>query len=326
MKNLLFDVGPNAGFLAERKRRADLDAGRAETQRFGQLADGAVRTREPEGQFQFTDFFQLHHVARAVNGFALGVQLHRPARRRVVTTGGFALDDEAVDLAAGFARERHGQRGRGDDAEEIRTFQRRGLATAKCRRVKGGMKFLAGQRAFDVNFQLDGFAARQPVQHTGDGAGNARAHQHIIHARKHRAENRGQRGELEFFQKVDADQSRVAFLGQKHFRKIGRDGQRHKIRAGRQAGQRREFEGRVGGLAAEDEIVRENFGGHAGHGKVFQRVAYPAIEIADLQPADENGGERGAGDHAQLAGLRNRARQVPVRDACAHSALDDLWM
>ena len=164
------------------------------------------------------------------------------------------------------------------------------------------MIFFAGQRAFDINFQLDGFAARQPVQHAGNGARNARAHQHIIHARKHRAENRGQRWELDFFQKVDADQAGVTFLGEKNFREICRDRQRHEIRAEFEAGQRRELEGRVGGLAAGDEIVREDFGRDAGHGEMFERVAHLAVGVAGLQPPGENRAERGAGNNSKLAG------------------------
>ena len=95
----------------------------------------------------------------------------------------------------------------------------------------------------------------------------------------------------------------MAFFGEENFHKIRRDGQRHKIRAGLQAGQRREFEGRVGGLAAGDEIIRQHFGRDAGHGEFFERVTHLAVGIADLQPPDENGGESGAGNDAQLAGL-----------------------
>jgi len=203
---------------------------------------------------------------------------------------------------------------------------RGGASAAKSRRVELGMKFLAGQPALDVNFQLDGFAARQPIQHAGNGAGNAGTHQHIIHAREHRAKNRGQRGELDFFEEVDANQAGVAFLREKNLHEIGRDGQRHKIRSGLQAGQWREFEGCMGGLAAGDEIIRENFGGDAGHGKFFKRVAHLAAGIAGLQPPDKDAGKRGAGNNAQLTGLGNCAGQPPIGDTCAHAALDDLWM
>ena len=184
------------------------------------------------------------------------------------------------------------------------------------------MKLFAGQPAFDVHFQLDRFPSRQPVEHAGDGARDARAHQHIIHAREHRAENRRQRGELDFFQKVDADRSVMSLFGKKYFREIGRHGERHVIRAGLQTGQRRELEGRIGGLAAGDEIIFENFDGHARHGEMFEGVAHLAVGIAVLQPPGKNAGERGAGNNAQLAGLG----QTPVGNSCAHSALDDLWM
>ena len=111
----------------------------------------------------------------------------------------------------------------------------RGRAAAKRHRVKRGVEFFAGQRAFDINLQRDGFAAGKLVQHAGNGPGNARAHQHIIHAREHRAEDGRQRGKLDFFQEVNADHAGVAFLGKKNFRKICGHGQRHKVWTGIQA-------------------------------------------------------------------------------------------
>ena len=144
-----------------------------------------------------------------------------------MSAGGVALDDEAVHVSAGFSGQRHGERGRGDDAEELRTFDNRERAVAEGARVERGKEFFAGQRADDINFQLGRFAVRQPVQRAGNGARNAGAHEHVIHVGEHRAVKRGQGGQLDFFEKIDADQSVVAFLGQEHFHEVGHHRQFH---------------------------------------------------------------------------------------------------
>ena len=58
------------------------------------------------------------------------------------------------------------------------------LPPQKAARVKVRKKFFAGQRAFDVNFQLHRLALGQPVEHAGNAARDARSHQHVIHARR----------------------------------------------------------------------------------------------------------------------------------------------
>ena len=185
------------------------------------------------------------------------------------------------------------------------------------------MKFLAGQRAFDVNFQFHRLALRELVHHAGNRARNARAHQHVIHAGEHRAENRGQGGQLDFFQEVDADESGVAFLREKHFHEIRQHGQRDEVRAGIDRGHGHGLERRVVRLAAGNEIIRHHAGRDAGNGEIFQRAPDVPAGVAHLQPARQDARERGAGDDAKLAGLRNGAGEPPVGDAGAHSALND---
>ncbi len=108
---LLLEFMLKAGFLAECEGGSDLDAGGTEAQGFFKFSRLPVGTGQPERQPQRADFLQLRDIARAIDRFALGTELHGAARRRVMTSGGFAFDDEAVHAAVGFARQRHGQRG-----------------------------------------------------------------------------------------------------------------------------------------------------------------------------------------------------------------------
>ena len=136
LQGLLFEFGAQAGFIAERKRRSHLDTGGAEAQGIGQPARPPIRTGQPERQTERADFFEVNHIALAVHRFADGIELQRAARRGVVAAGGVALDHEAVHASVGFFGQRHGERGRSDDAEELRTFGNRQLAVAESARVE----------------------------------------------------------------------------------------------------------------------------------------------------------------------------------------------
>ena len=109
---------------------------------------------------------------------------------------------------------------------------------------------------------------------------------HIIHARQHRAENRGQRGELDFFQKIDAHQPVMAFLGQKDLRKIGRARSAPQSpRPGFKLGQWRELERALRRLCRRGRSSRATArSAMPGTGKLFQRPADMPARIATLQP------------------------------------------
>ncbi len=67
------------------------------------------------------------------------------------------------------------------------------------------------------------------------------------------------------------------------------------------SGHGRELEGGVGGLAAGDEVIREDACGDGWQGKLSERMAQFATGIAELEAAGEDHGQGGARDEAQLA-------------------------
>ena len=111
----------------------------------------AIRTREPERQTQRANLPEVRRVAFAVDRFTLRIELHRPARRRVVTTRRRAFDHKAVHRAGGFARQRDCQRRGGNDGNEFWPSQCRRLASAKFRRIEGGEKFRARRGVLDIH-------------------------------------------------------------------------------------------------------------------------------------------------------------------------------
>ena len=109
--HFFLQFGTNAGLFAESKSGAHLNAARPGAQRLGQFLRFRIRAGHPERQAKRADLIKIGHVARTINGFAAGAELQRPARRGVVAAGGFAFDDEAVHVPAGFLGQRHRQGG-----------------------------------------------------------------------------------------------------------------------------------------------------------------------------------------------------------------------
>ena len=191
-------------------------------------------------------------------------------------------------------------------------------------RVKRGKEFLAGQRADDVNFQLGRFACRQTIQRAGNGAWYAGAHEYVIHVGEHRAIKRGQGGQLDFFEKINTDQSAVAFLGQKHFHEVGHHRQFDERRAGAERGHGSDFEWRGRRFSAGNEVLRQHARGDFGNRKLLHSTAQVAFGIAHLKGARENDGQSGSGNNAQLPQFGNGARQSPAGHGYAHPALNNL--
>ncbi len=107
----------------------------------------------------------------------------------------------------------------------------------------------------------------------GNGARNSRAHEHASHAREHGAEQRRQSGELDFFKEIDADRTIVPLFGEKHFDESAENNRLHKTRAGLQRGFRDEAKGRIFGLAAFNEIIRQHAFDHGGEREMRQAPA-----------------------------------------------------
>ena len=202
----------------------------------------------------------------------------------------------------------------------------RGRAAAESAGIERGKELLTGQGADDINLQLGRFAFRQPVQRAGNGARDAGAHEHIIHVGQHRAVERRQGGQLDFFEKINADQSVVAFLGQKYFHEICRHRQFHQGRAGAERRHGGGFERRRRRFSSGNEILRQHARGDGRDGELVQGAAQVAIGITELQVAGQDDGESRPGNDAKLAQPRNGARQFPAGNGHAHSALNNFWL
>ena len=127
------EPGLEAGFLAERKRCAHLNADGSGRERLTQLRSGPVGASEPEGSVEQAKGLEIHFVAGPVGRLPLGVEVERPSRRRVVPARGGSLDDEAVGRLGRACQKRRRQIHRGHDGEHLGPHQRRqGVTEAVC--------------------------------------------------------------------------------------------------------------------------------------------------------------------------------------------------
>ena len=239
-------MGFDAGLVAEGERCADLDAGGTLPDSLGQFLRPGIAAGQPKRQAEGAEFLQVRNVAQSVHRFALGGELQQTARRRVVPAGDIPFNDEAIDPAVGFSSQGAGEGGGGDDRQKVRALQRRKVRAAEGPRIKSGHEFITGGRAGRVDPQLRGLAGGEPIEHTRNGAGNARSHQHVVDVGEHRPEKRGQGGQLHLLEQIDAHHSLVALLRQEHLHEMGDDHQFHQRRAGTDGRLRAEFEGNPG--------------------------------------------------------------------------------
>ena len=105
-----------------------------------------------------------------------------------MAAGGWSLDHEAVDLAGAFSGERHGQRGGGDDRQELRPLERRFLAGQVLSRVEPREELFARQGTDHIELEFRGFPGGKAIKDRRDRAGNAGTHQHHIDSGEHRPE------------------------------------------------------------------------------------------------------------------------------------------
>ena len=97
------------------------------------------------------------------------------------------------------------------------------------RKDRFGIEVLAhiivGGRAMHIEAIRDRFVVRQLIEDAGDLHGNARAHQHVIDARQHRAVERGHGRHLNLLQQIEADDALMPFPRQKNFDEVGDGGE-----------------------------------------------------------------------------------------------------
>ena len=128
---------------------------------------------------------------------------------------------------------------------------------------------------------------------------------------------------LDFFQVVDSDRMVVTFAGKKDLDKVGDGAQLHQLGRVIFAGHRQRLVGRVLRLAAGDEIRPPDTFGHVGKWKVVEGMPHVTAGIAVLQSPSQDLVQSCSGNDSELTGPGDRARQSPIRDARAHSSLND---
>ena len=106
------------------------------------------------------------------------------------------------------------------------------------------------------------------VEHPGNLARDAGAHEDVVHAGEHRAVERGEVGELDLREEVDADRPVVPFLGEAHLDERGEHREllaracRHALPVHRQ-----QLVGVPGGTPVGQEVALERVRRHLGDGE-----------------------------------------------------------
>ena len=309
------------GLLTQGEQRSDLHADRTRLDGRGHLAGGAVRTRHPERQADGGHLRQVGLVAGAVDRGAVLVELHPPARGRRVAAGRGALDDEAVGADLRVAVQVGGELVERDDGEEVGPGQRRQVGTEQAARVR--LDEPVHGAAGHVDRDPADLARREGAQQLGHLARDAGAHQHVVDAAEHRAEQGGRGGQLDLLEAVDSDDAVVALLGEPDLGEVADHGELLAGPGGVQGELRQRLVRGLRTSATLDEVGVEHPLGHGRAREVGQGAAVVAALVAVLEAAGEHGVHRGSGHDAEVPGAGDLAGQPPAGDRDAHPTLDD---
>jgi hypothetical protein len=167
------------------------------------------------------------------------------------------------------------------------------------------------------------FVVRQLIEDAGDLHGNARAHQHVIDARQHRAVQRGEVRQLHLLEQVDAHQSGVSCLREIHLGEVAQHDQLEQCRWHLDRRYRLRLVCRACCLAALDVMSFPDSSCDFGDRKCIEGDTQVTARIAHLQAPCDDGVDTRARDDAELTSQRDRSRESPRRDGHSHAALDD---
>ena len=132
--------------------------------------------------------------------------------------GGRPLHDEAVHTPA-VPGEADGKGGRGHDCEKAGTPQHFAHTRLhEARRIERKREIVAREASGDVQREARRLVPHESIEEPGDLARDARAHEHVIHAREQRAIEDGRRRQLHLLEKVDSDAAAVPFFREEHLR------------------------------------------------------------------------------------------------------------
>ena len=150
-------------------------------------------------------------------------------------------------------------------------------------------------------FNSAGSPSAKLVEHAGDRPRDAGAHQHVVHARQHRAVQRGQGGELDLLQKLMPTTPPWPSLARNTSTKFAATVNSSRARDGRRLGRGSALEPHVGALAPGHEVLAQDPSGHRRRRDVLESLPHVAARIAQLQAAGQHHCQRGPGHHAELA-------------------------
>ena len=181
-----------------------------------------VAAGEPERQAELAHLREVHDVALAVERLARSLNASLTARRRVVAAGGRALRRRnrpraRSPCAPASSRASWPRRSRGTGAARADGRARQCARGSNVEQL--GVAGLVSRRrraCIDV-----GSCCAERIEHAGNLARYACAHQHVVHAGEHRAVQRCEVRHLHLRQQVDPDHAVVALLREPHLDEVG---------------------------------------------------------------------------------------------------------
>ncbi len=308
----LADVVTKAGFLGHRKCGADLHALGSGGERIAKALGRTDAACKPKRQAKRLQLLQIHHVAGAVDGLAALVELERAARRGVVAAGRWTLDHEPVDLAVRATGEALRKRVGCDDREKVRSLERWQIHVHVLARGERHQNRVVGARPGHRERVGRRLMVGELVEHPRDLHGDARAHEHVVHAGQHCPVDRGQMRHLDLLEEVDPDRVVVPLAGQGDFDEIRDHHERLPLERRRLRRHRDFFERLERRLATGDVVALPDVGGHLGDGEGVECPTHVAPGISRLQASCEHLVDRRSADHPELPVSRDGLREAPI--------------
>ena len=180
-------------------------------------------------------------------------------------------------------------------------------------------------RPGDVDREVDLAVPRQVVEERGETCRDPGPDEDEVDARQQGAVGRGRRRELDLLEEVDARPASpcAACFARWTSAKAATTASRSRSSDGSQREPWREAVRLVGRAPAPDEVAVQHLVGDLRSRELGKRLAQLSVAIPVLQAPAEHRIERDAGDDAEAAGAADRPGETPVRDADAHTPLDD---
>jgi hypothetical protein len=239
-----------------------------------------------------------------------------------VSTGEGEFNDETINGRGAFLHHLQGEDVAADDGEKFGSLEFANAPFGDGFGVEGVVESLVVGIIIHINAVLGFLHLRQGIERGGDLAGDSGTHEDEVNFSEHGSEERSEVGDLDFFEKIDADGGGMVALGQPDFDKIGDDGEfkpgfaRFVVREG-------SGEEWFAGIAVGAEVLVPDPFCHVLKRKCGESVFEFASGITHLKPSGENGIYAGPGDDTHVASFAYGTREGVVADGDAHAALDD---